>query len=66
MKKLTFSVVILIIIMMAGTISNAQDKKPGNNLTDNKLTDKEIKDGWKLLFDGKTVCALQQVAGHSF
>jgi hypothetical protein len=54
MKKLTFSSVILVIIIISGTISNGQDKKSGNNLPDNKLTGKEIKDGWKLLFDGKT------------
>ena len=54
MKKLTFSIAILVIIIASGTILNGQDKKPGNNLPDNKLTKKEIKDGWKLLFDGKT------------
>jgi len=54
MKKLTFSIAILIIFMISGLTSNSQDKKPGNNNPDNTLTDKEIKEEWKLLFDGKS------------
>ncbi len=54
MKKLTFSIAILIILMISGLTSNGQDKKLSNSNPDNTLTDKEVKEGWKLLFDGKT------------
>jgi hypothetical protein len=54
MKKLTFSTAVLIFLVISGTFSNGQDKVPGNNNPDNTLTDKEIKEGWKLLFDGKS------------
>lgn len=54
MKKLTFSIAILIILMISGLTSNGQDKKLSNNNPDNTLTDKEVKEGWKLLFDGKS------------
>jgi hypothetical protein len=54
MKKLTFSIAVLIFLVISGTFSNGQDKKPANNNPDNTLTDKEVKEGWKLLFDGKS------------
>lgn len=54
MKKLTFSITVLTFFMLSGSVLNGQDKKTGNNNPDNTLTDKEIKDGWKLLFDGKS------------
>jgi len=54
MKKLTFSIAFLFFLVISGTFLNGQDKKPLNNITDNTLTDKEVKEGWKLLFDGKS------------
>jgi hypothetical protein len=54
MKKFVLSITIVIILMLSGTVSTGQDKKSGNNLRDNILTDKETKEGWKLLFDGKS------------
>ena len=54
MKKLIFSTAVLIIFMISGLTSNSQNKKHGNNNQDNKLTKKEVKEGWILLFDGKS------------
>ena len=48
MKKIVYLLAAMFLLSLSGAASFGQ-----NNL-DNKLTDKEVKDGWKLLWDGKT------------
>jgi hypothetical protein len=48
MKKFVYLFAAMLLFMISGPVSFGQ-----NNM-DNKLTDKEVKDGWKLLWDGKT------------
>jgi len=54
MKKLTYLIVALFLLIISGTTSNGQQGNVKQVDLNNKLTDKEIKDGWKLLWDGKT------------
>jgi hypothetical protein len=49
MKKLIYVFVAALIFISAGKTANGQ-----TNNADNILTAKEVKDGWKLLWDGKT------------
>lgn len=44
----------LFLFVITGTTSNGQQGNMKQADLSNKLTDKEIKDGWKLLWDGKT------------
>ena len=44
----------LFLLVITGTTSNGQQGNMKQADLSNKLTDKEIKDGWKLLWDGKT------------
>jgi hypothetical protein len=48
MKKLSLLLLTMFLTLLTGIALN------GQNTTDNKLADKELKDGWKLLWDGKT------------
>ncbi|HLP74401.1 MAG TPA: DUF1080 domain-containing protein [Bacteroidales bacterium] len=52
MKKTVYSITILILFAFALT-ANSQDKK-GKSVADNSISKKEAKQGWKLLFDGKS------------
>lgn len=55
MNKIKLVLIVLFGLMIAVPVSNAQSKKNKKQKTSlNKLTKKEIKDGWELLFDGKT------------
>jgi hypothetical protein len=54
MKKMIFAFAAVLIFLSAGNWVNGQTNNPDNNEKDNILTQKEINDGWKLLFDGKT------------
>jgi hypothetical protein len=54
MKKLIFAFAAVLIFISTGNSVNGQTNNPVNDEKDNTLTQKEIKDGWKLLFDGKT------------
>jgi hypothetical protein len=51
-KKIILSALVLLFIMAAMTPFKPEIIQTNN--PDNSLTDKEIKEGWKLLFDGKT------------
>lgn len=51
--KTGLSVITILSVMCISTAA-IQDKKKADGLTNNVLTKAEIKEGWKLLFDGKT------------
>jgi len=53
MKRSAFTIVTLMLFTFAFTHLGGQDKGASGS-ADNTLTEKEKKDGWKLLFDGKT------------
>jgi len=54
MKRMTYLIMALFLLVITGTTSNGQQGNMKQADLNNKLTDKEIKDGWKLLWDGKT------------
>ena len=54
MKKLIFAFAAVLMCFSIATGVNGQTNNPDNKERDNTLTQKELKDGWKLLFDGKT------------
>jgi hypothetical protein len=54
MKRLACSITVLMFFIISGIYLNGQGKTPEKSNPDNTLTDKETKEGWKLLFDGKT------------
>jgi hypothetical protein len=54
MKRLTYLIMVLSLLAISGTISDGQQVEVKQKDINNKLTDKEIKDGWQLLWDGKT------------
>lgn len=51
-RKIILSATVLLFVMAAMTPFKPEIIQTSN--PDNTLTDKEIKEGWKLLFDGKT------------
>jgi hypothetical protein len=54
MKRLTYLIMGLFLIVITGTTSNGQQENLKKDDLNNRLTDKEAKDGWQLLWDGKT------------
>ena len=66
MRKLTNLIAVLIFLLISGTFLNGQGKNAGNNNPDNTLTDKEVKEGWKLLFDGKTASEWMNAKSRKF
>ena len=54
MKRLTYLFIALLLFIFTGTTSNGQQAKVKQKDLNNKLTKKEIKAGWQLLWDGKT------------
>jgi hypothetical protein len=54
MKRLTYLITALFLLVFTGTSSNGQQEILKKDELNNRLTDKEIKDGWQLLWDGKT------------
>jgi hypothetical protein len=65
MKRLTYYLSVIPVLLLAGWTSGEEPKNTmiltsnqpviaQNSQPDNTLTDKEVKEGWRLLFDGKT------------
>jgi hypothetical protein len=54
MKRLTYFLTALVLFIFTGTASNGQQENLQKDDLNNTLTDREVKEGWKLLWDGKT------------
>ena len=54
MKRLTYLITVLFLLAITGTISNGQQENLKKDDLGNRLTDREVKNGWQLLWDGKT------------
>jgi hypothetical protein len=54
MKNVTYLLLVLFLLVLSGTSSNAQQTIINKGDLSNKLTQKEISDGWQLLWDGKS------------
>ena len=65
MKRLTFLLTTLFLFLITGTINGQQENLNKDDL-DNTLTDREIKEGWKLLFDGKTSAGWMNAKSKTF
>jgi hypothetical protein len=61
MKRLIYLLTALLMILTTGNSSFGQLDK-----TDNVLTDKEVKEGWKLLFDGKSSSGWMNAKSKTF
>jgi hypothetical protein len=66
MKKLFYAFTALLIFLSAGNKLNGQINKLTGKDIDNTLTAGEIKDGWTLLFDGKTSTGWMNAKTKSF
>jgi hypothetical protein len=66
MKKFIPAFTALLILLVSGTNSTAQVTNLALNKVENILTPKEIKDGWKLLFDGKASTGWMNAKSKSF
>lgn len=66
MKKLTYVLVTLFLFIITGTTSKGQREDLIKKDLDNTLTDREVKEGWKLLFDGKTSAGWMNAKTKSF
>jgi hypothetical protein len=66
MKRMTYLIMALFLLVFTGTTSNGQQGNVKQIDLNNKLTNKEIKDGWKLLWDGKTFAGWRSYNGPSF
>jgi hypothetical protein len=53
MKRLTYSIIALFLFTVTGTLSYSQQGAAAKDDL-NKLTSKEVKEGWQLLWDGST------------
>lgn len=54
MKRLSYFLTALCLLIVSGTLLYGQQKSQTKNEVNNKLTKKEIRQGWKLLWDGST------------
>jgi hypothetical protein len=54
MKKVTYLFLVLFLLVLSGANSNGQQTVMKQEDLNNKLTQKEISDGWQLLWDGQT------------
>jgi len=66
MKKLIIAFAALLIFLNTGNSINGQVNNSGVKDTDNTLTQKEVKEGWKLLFDGKTSTGWMNAKSKTF
>jgi hypothetical protein len=62
MKRVIYVFAALLVFLITENNASCQ----GSKLTDNVLTAKEVKDGWKLLFDGKTTEGWMNAKSRSF
>jgi len=65
MKRLTFLLTTLFLFLITGTINGQRENLNKDDL-DNTLTDREVKKGWKLLFDGKTSTGWMNAKSKTF
>jgi hypothetical protein len=54
MKRLTFLITVMLLIVISRSVTFGQQGNMTTTDLNNKLTEKEIRDGWQLLWDGKT------------
>ncbi|MCX6327379.1 MAG: DUF1080 domain-containing protein [Bacteroidia bacterium] len=54
MKKMTYLAAALLVLISVGNTAAGQTKNSVDKGLDNTLTKQEVKEGWKLLWDGKT------------
>ena len=54
MKRLTYVIIVMFLFVFAGTSVNGQQGNIKKDDLNNRLTKKEVKKGWKLIWDGKT------------
>jgi len=54
MNRLTYLLTVLCLLIVTANKSNGQQESQTKDELNNNLTNKEIKDGWKLLWAGKT------------
>lgn len=54
MKKMNYLTIVLLVFISVGNTAIGQTKNSVDNGLDNSLTKQEVKEGWKLLWDGKT------------
>jgi hypothetical protein len=66
MKRQTHLLVALFLFIITGTTSNSQQENLKKDDLNNRLTDKEVKEGWKLLWDGKTNTGWRSYKSNSF
>jgi len=66
MKKFIPAFTVLLIFLIPGNITIGQNTNLTLNKVENTLTTQEIKEGWKLLFDGKTSTGWMNAKSKSF
>ena len=54
MKKINYILTILSISLILACSNTTKSQQEAVSVENNTLTEKEVADGWKLLFDGKT------------
>jgi hypothetical protein len=66
MKRLIYILTVFLVILSAGKTANSQMNFLAGKDKDNTLTEREVKEGWKLLFDGKSSAGWMNAKTRSF